>query len=78
MEAAKRVKEEGKENDLLQRIAADPRIGVSAGDLTAIMNIRNFIGRSPEQTVEFIATIIDPLLLRARQYGNAATAELRV
>jgi adenylosuccinate lyase len=78
MEAARMVKEEGKENDLLRRIENDPRINISAPDLGAIVNTRNFTGRAPQQTVEFMRDYIDPILERAQRYGNASVMELKV
>ncbi len=51
MAAGRVVKEEGKENDLLERIAADSAFGMTMEQLQAIMKPENFVGRSPEQTV---------------------------
>lgn len=56
------VKEEGKENDLLERIAADSAFGMTMEQLQAIMKPENFVGRSPEQTVEFITEYVQPVL----------------
>ena len=44
MAAGKVVKEEGKANDLLERIAADPAFGMNMEQLQAIMNPENFVG----------------------------------
>lgn len=62
MEAGKQVKVEGKENDLLERIASDPRFNLSLEQLESIMEPKNFIGRSSEQTTEFFEEFIDPIL----------------
>ena len=62
MEAGKQVKVEGKENDLLKRIAADPRFNLSLQQLESIMEPKNFIGRASEQTVEFFTEWVDPIL----------------
>lgn len=66
MEAARVVKEEGKDNDLLQRIAADERFRglVSLEGLTQVLDARNFVGRAPEQVLEFIQEEVDPLLTK--------------
>ncbi len=62
MEAGRMVKVEGKENDLLERIAADPAFGMTMEQLQAIMEPKNFVGRAPEQTEEFIVEIVQPRL----------------
>jgi len=78
MEAAKKVKLEGAANDLLDRIAGDPAFGMSRAELDRVLNIRDFVGRAPEQTAEFIEQHIDPLLARAEEYGKIAMPDLRV
>ena len=62
MAAGRVVKEEGKPNDLLQRIADDPRFPMNLEQLQAIMKPANFVGRSLQQTEEFFAEHIDPIL----------------
>ncbi|MBR0382591.1 MAG: adenylosuccinate lyase [Eubacterium sp.] len=62
MAAGKVVKEEGKENDLLERIAADPAFNMTMDQLKAIMKPENFVGRAPEQTEEYINEFIRPVL----------------
>lgn len=62
MAAGRVVKEEGKPNDLLQRIADDPRFPMNLEQLQAIMKPANFVGRSVQQTKEFFAEHIDPIL----------------
>ncbi|MBC7765407.1 MAG: adenylosuccinate lyase, partial [Hyphomonadaceae bacterium] len=62
MEAAKQVKVEGKENDLIERIANDASFGLKLEDLNKILDPKNFIGRSAEQVTEFIAQDIQPIL----------------
>ena len=62
MAAGRVVKVEGKENDLLERIAADPAFGMTKEQLDAIMEPNNFVGRAPEQTDEFIKEIVNPIL----------------
>jgi adenylosuccinate lyase len=64
MEAARMVKEEGEENDLIERIANDPNFGMSLIELNSILSPENFIGRSPEQVTEFLNEQIKPLLTR--------------
>ena len=62
MEAGKTVKEEGKPNDLLDRIAADPAFHISKEALQKVMKPENYIGRSAEQTLEFLDGVIKPVL----------------
>jgi adenylosuccinate lyase len=53
------VKVEGKDNDLFERLAADPAFeGI---DLESYMDSSQFVGRSPEQVDEFVTELIDPL-----------------
>ena len=65
MEAGKVVKEEGKPNDLLDRIASDPmftELGVTKESLANAMKPEDYVGRAPEQTEEFLDEFIRPLL----------------
>ena len=73
MDAGRVVKEEGKENDLLDRIAADPAFGMTRDQLEKIMKPENFVGRAPEQTEEFLEEEVRPLLEENRdQLGMKA------
>ncbi|MGN0441656.1 MAG: adenylosuccinate lyase [Acutalibacteraceae bacterium] len=54
MDASKVIKEEGGENDLLERIAADPAFGVTLEQLHAIISPEKYVGRAPQQTEDFI------------------------
>lgn len=62
MEAGKQVKMEGKENDLIERIIADPEFKMSEEEILGILAPENFIGRSAEQVTEFIEDFIQPVL----------------
>ena len=62
MAAGKVVKEEGKANDLLERIAADPAFGMNMEQLQAIMKPEHFVGRAPQQTEETLYEGINPIL----------------
>jgi adenylosuccinate lyase len=62
MEAGRQVKVEGNRNDLMERIAADKAFGMTLAELESILEPRNFIGRSPEQVVDFINEYIKPVL----------------
>jgi len=54
-EAAKRIKSDGEENDLLSRIAADEAFGMSEEELGSMIDARQFTGMAEEQTEEFLA-----------------------
>ena len=62
MDAGKTVKEEGKPNDLLDRIAADPAFNISKEALQKVMKPENYVGRAPQQTTEFLDGVIKPIL----------------
>ncbi|MBR0411876.1 MAG: adenylosuccinate lyase [Eubacterium sp.] len=67
MAAGKVVKEEGRDNDLLARIAADPAFGMTMDQLLDIMKPENFTGRAPQQTEEYIRDFVRPVLERNRE-----------
>ena len=77
MAAGKVVKEEGKENDLLERIASDPAFGMDMDQLESIMKPENFVGRAPEQTEEYIRDFVRPVL-DANQDILGMTAQINV
>ncbi len=77
-EAARRVKVDGSENDLLDRIAADPAFGMTRKQVDALLDVRAFVGRAPEQVEEFVSGQVDPLLERGRRRGTVADKELTV
>ncbi len=62
MEAGKRVKEEGAENDLLNRIAKDPAFHMNRQQLETILKPENFTGCAAIQTEDFIKTYVTPIL----------------
>ena len=71
MQAGKVVKEEGGDNDLVARIKKDEMFRAVWGKLDAMLDAKNFIGRSAEQVAEFISAEIDPILARhAAQLGE--------
>lgn len=62
MEAAKQVKEYGKPNDLLYRIAEDPEFGLTIEDIEKLLEPEKYTGRASGQTEDFIYEFIEPLL----------------
>ncbi len=77
MEAAKRVKEEGLDNDLLSRIAADPSFGLSPEGIHKLMSPKDYIGRSEMQVEEFIYDYIKPMISKY-QKDIGGEVELKV
>ncbi|MSS73692.1 MAG: adenylosuccinate lyase [Candidatus Latescibacteria bacterium] len=76
--AGRVVKDEGGDNDLLDRIAADPAFGTSRADLDRTLDLKKFIGRAPSQVVEFIHDEIDPILKANQNLLGGTEAEVRV
>ena len=62
MEAGKNVKVEGKDNNLLELIAADPAFNLTLEDLQKAMDPSRYTGRAKEQTEAFIANVVQPVL----------------
>ena len=62
MEASKKVKEEGKENDLIERILNDDSLKLDKSKLKEVLDPKNFIGFAPIQIVEFINNEVQPIL----------------
>ena len=77
MEAGRNVKVEGGENNLLDLIKADEMFKPVWDKLDDILDAKKFIGRAPEQTVEFIQEEIDPIL-RAQADLLGETGDVRV
>ena len=64
MDAARRIKEEGGDNDLLDRIKADPAFAAIRDRIDQLVDPRSFVGRAPEQVEEFVDQRVRPLLAR--------------
>ena len=62
MQASKTVKEEGKDNNLIDLIKADRLFAPIHNKLDEILKAEKFIGRAPSQVVEFIQNEVDPIL----------------
>lgn len=67
MEAGKTVKVEGRENDLAERIAADPAFGLTIDEINAVMKPENFVGRAPQQVEDFLEGVVKPALEKNRE-----------
>ena len=62
MAAAQRVKGEGLDNDLIERIIKDDGFMLSEEEIRSIINPTKFVGRAPSQVVEFIEEYINPII----------------
>ena len=62
MEAGKRVKEEGGDNNLPDLIAADPAFMVTREELDRMLSPSRFTGCAAHQTTRFLETVVKPLL----------------
>lgn len=72
MEAGRQVKEFGKDNDLMERLANDPVFAPVKDQLGELLEPSLYIGRCPEQVDEFLAEDVQPLL---EKYKNELNAE---
>ena len=77
MEAGRTVKVEGKDNDLLERIAADPAFNLTIEELQKSMEPSRYVGRAKEQTTAFITKTVQPVL-DAHKEMLGMTAEINV
>ncbi len=73
--AARAMKDEGKANDMLERLAKDPAFPVPSEDLAAVTDPMRFVGRAPQQVDDFLAEVIQPILVAA---GETALAKEEV
>lgn len=62
MEAAKRVKMEGLDNNLLEKIIEDKDFNLSNEDVMSLLNGNKFIGRAPGQVMQFIEEVVKPII----------------
>jgi adenylosuccinate lyase len=67
--AAGAVKDGAARNDMLERLAADPSLGIGLDDLREVAAPERFVGRAPEQVDEFLEEVLEPALT-----GSAAAA----
>ena len=62
MEAGKRVKVEGKDNNLIELIAKDSAFGMTKEEIEAVLKPENFVGRAPEQVDDFLNDCVNPVI----------------
>ncbi|MDD4181273.1 MAG: adenylosuccinate lyase [Victivallaceae bacterium] len=77
MEAARRIKEEGAANDLIERIKNDEHFAVIKERIDELIDAREFIGRAPEQCIDFLNEKIMPVLEKYKDVVSD-TGELQV
>ncbi|HEX8848077.1 MAG TPA: adenylosuccinate lyase [Gemmatimonadaceae bacterium] len=75
--AARAVKDDGRPNDMLERLAGDADFGVAIDDLRSALDPARFIGRAPQQVDEFLAEVVAPILESPR-HAAPEREELRV
>lgn len=75
--AARVVKEEGGENDLIDRVCADPLFNLTREEILAEMQPIAFVGRAPQQVTEFLRDCVKPILDANREVLGEG-AELKV
>ena len=78
MEAARAVKEQGGENDLLQRLERDPLFQAVHGELDGLLDPAAFVGLAPQQVDRFVAERVDPLLRTAGATSAGNVEQLQV
>lgn len=77
MEAGRHVKEEGKDNNLLELIAADPAFNLTLEELKQSMEPSGYVGRAPLQVEKFLAQEVQPVLEKNKGMLGM-TAEINV
>ena len=77
MAASREVKEEGGENDLLERIAGDSLFGVTLEELEKMMEPSRYVGCAPLQTAGFLHDVVEPVLAKYQEIAEE-TPEINV
>ena len=77
MEAGKNVKAEGRDNNLLELIAADPAFNLTLEELQKTMDPSRYVGRAPLQVENFLKNVVDPVLEKNKELLGM-TAEIHV
>lgn len=76
--AAERVKMDGLDNDLVERVKTDPYFSPIVNKLDVLLDAKTFIGRAPEQVYEFISREVEPALKNYVTMPAAKPTELAV
>jgi adenylosuccinate lyase len=75
MDAARKIKEEGGDNDLLERLKKDSHFAVIADKIDDLVNPVEFVGRAPQQVEDFVNGKIKPLLDKYSEEMSGAEGE---
>ena len=78
MEASKEVKEFGRPNDLVDRIAGDESFGLTKEEILAALNPDNLCGRAMHQVEEFIEDQVNPVLEKYKDLLGGVSLEINV
>lgn len=81
MEAGKVVKEQGKENDLLERVLKNEKfqkLGITEEKLKEILDLKKFVGRAPGQVKKFVSEEVRPAIDAVPNWDNLDAGELKV
>ncbi len=73
VDAAKEIKLNGGDNDLISRILNDAAFGLTEDEVNNIMSVKNFIGRAEEQTEEFLSDVKSVLALNKGLLGHSVS-----
>ena len=74
-EAAAQVKQEGRDNDLIERIRRDEYFRPIRDQINSLMNPETFVGRAPSQVLQFVEREVEPALLK---YQSVLRVEAKV
>ncbi len=78
MEAAREVKEFGRPNDLVDRIAKDETFGLTKEEILKALNPDNLCGRAPHQVENFIRNDVDPVIEKYKDLIKDINIEVNV
>lgn len=78
MESAREVKEFGRPNDLVDRIAGDESFGFTKEEILEILNPDNLCGRAPKQVEDFVREVVDPILEKYKDLIQNIDIEVNV
>ncbi len=78
LEAGRNVKDLGLSNNLIDLIAADPTFGLTREELTAHLEPSRYIGRCPQQVIDFLAEHVAPVFERYADALKGHSADLKV
>jgi adenylosuccinate lyase len=76
--AGREIKQHGRPNDLIDRIAGDAAFGVTRAEIEEDLRPELYVGRAPQQVDEFLAEWVQPVLERYPEAAGDAAPELRV